>query len=84
MAGFNYSKFHYFDKSGTELMLKKTTSVRIEIINKDYSDCCSEYVLVMENPSPTTASLLKAKSGSRYKGSEVKANVYFSSGDQPL
>ena len=81
MAGFNYSKFHYFDKFGTELMLKKTTSVRIEIINKDYSDCCSEYVLVMENPSPATASLLKTKSGSRYKGSEVKANVYFSSGE---
>lgn len=81
MAAFNYSKFHFFDKSGNELMLNKTCSVKIEIVNNDYPDCYSEYMLILSDSAPINSVLSKTKSGSRYKKGTVTARVYFSNGE---
>ena len=77
MKGFNYSKFHFFDKSGTEIILKKTGDIRIVLVNESYPEFSSEYILVLSNDNVEDFTLLKTKSGSRYQNSNLKADIYF-------
>lgn len=79
---FNYSKFHFFDKSGTELMLKKSSTITIVIENPDYPSFNSTYSLVLSDPNNLTDSvLIKTKSGSRFKHQNPNAVVSLSNGE---
>lgn len=70
MGVFNYSKFHYFDKDGNELILSHKPGVRINIINDNIPEFYAEYALVKSTPDKvdpaTNSSLLQIKSGMRF------------------
>ncbi len=70
MGVFNYSKFHYFDKDGNELILSHKPGVRINIINDNIPEFYAEYALVKSTPDEvdpeTNSSLLQIKSGMRF------------------
>ena len=70
MGVFNYSKFHYFDKEGNELILSHKPCVRINIINDNIPEFYAEYALVKSTPDyvdlATNSSLLQIKSGMRF------------------
>ena len=70
MGVFNYSKFHYFDKEGNELILSHKPCVRINIINDNIPEFYAEYALVKSTPDDvdlaTNSSLLQIKSGMRF------------------
>lgn len=70
MGVFNYSKFHYFDKDGNELILSHKPCVRINIINDNIPEFYAEYALVKSTPDEvdpaTNSSLLQIKSGMRF------------------
>ena len=66
----NYSRFHYFDKDGNELILSHKPGVRINIINDNIPEFYAEYALVKSTPDEvdpeTNSSLLQIKSGMRF------------------
>lgn len=70
MGVFNYSRFHYFDKDGNELILSHKPGVRINIINDNIPEFYAEYALVKSTPDKvdpaTNSSLLQIKSGMRF------------------
>lgn len=70
MGVFNYSRFHYFDKDGHELILSHKPGVRINIINDNIPEFYAEYALVKSTPDEvdpaTNSSLLQIKSGMRF------------------
>ena len=70
MGVFNYSRFHYFDKDGHELILSHKPCVRINIINDNIPEFYAEYALVKSTPDEvdpaTNSSLLQIKSGMRF------------------
>lgn len=86
MGVFNYSRFHYFDKDGNELILSHKPGVQIKIVNENIPDLYSEYALVKSTPDDvdiaTNSSVIKIKSGMRFnidEGSTLKAQTYIDS-----
>lgn len=47
---FNYSRFHYFDKNGHELILSHHPDVKINILNETHPEFPAEYALVKSTP----------------------------------
>ena len=91
MGIFNYSRFHYFDKNGHELILSHKPGVRINIINDNIPEFYAEYALVKSTPDDvdpaTNTSLLQIKSGMRFNAEEgstfrVSTSVVDSSADE--
>lgn len=85
MGVFNYSKFHYFDKDGNELILSHKPGVRINIINDNIPEFYAEYALVKSTPDEvdpeTNSSLLQIKSGMRFNiedGTTLRVHTYVS------
>ena len=70
MRDFNYSRFHYFDKDGHEIMLNYKSNAKITVLNEKYPGFESEYAYVRGVPEGASyaysSSLLKLKSGMRY------------------
>ena len=70
MGVFNYSRFHYFDKDGHELILSHKQGVKINIINNNIPEFYAEYALVKSTPDivdpATNSSLLQIISGMRF------------------
>lgn len=70
MRDFNYSRFHYFDKDGHEIMLNYKSNAKITVLNETYPGFESEYAYVRGVPEGSSyaysSSLLKLKSGMRY------------------
>ena len=74
MGVFNYSRFHYFDKDGHELILSHKPGVRINIINDNIPEFYAEYALVKSTPDvvdpATNSSLYQIKAGMRFDAEE--------------
>ena len=74
MGVFNYSRFHYFDKNGHELILSHRPDVKIDIINDNIPEFYAEYAFVKSTPDnvdpATNSSLLQIKSGMRFNVNE--------------
>lgn len=70
MGVFNYSKFHYFDKNGNEIILKHNANIRIVVTNHDHDDMSAEYAFVNSEPGFTNiagnSSLVQIKPGARF------------------
>ena len=90
MGVFNYSRFHYFDKDGHELILSHKPGVRINIINDNIPEFYAEYALVKSTPDvvdlATNSSLHQIKAGMRFDVDEgttfrVKTSILDSSTD---
>jgi hypothetical protein len=90
MGVFNYSRFHYFDKDGHELILSHKPGVRINIINDNIPEFYAEYALVKSTPDvvdpATNSSLHQIKAGMRFDVEEgttfrVKTSILDSSTD---
>lgn len=74
MGAFNYSRFHFFDKNGHELILNKTANASFTIQNTNPAGTSSEYALVSSAPNCETLSkrynnisLFELNCGYRYK-----------------
>ena len=79
---FNYSDLHFFDKSGTELMLKHSSIIKIDVPNDDYPTCSQSYILINGGDSSyQNSSLLQTKAGSRFKQKD-KYKVILTVGDE--
>ena len=66
---FNYSRFHYFDKNGNELILSHHPDVKINILNGSHPEFPAEYALVKSTPDNDLAgnsSLLPINVGMRF------------------
>lgn len=90
MGVFNYSRFHYFDKDGHELILSHKPGVRINIINDNIPEFYAEYALVKSTPDvvdpATNSSLHQIKAGMRFDVEDgttfrVKTSILDSSTD---
>ena len=81
---FNYSRLHFFDKNGHELILSHRPNVKIDIHNDNISDFSGEYALVKSTPDSSVelsenSSLLRIKTGSRFninEGDNINTSVY--------
>ena len=90
MGVFNYSRYHYFDKDGHELILSHKPGVRINIINDNIPEFYAEYALVKSTPDvvdpATNSSLHQIKAGMRFDVEDgttfrVKTSILDSSTD---
>jgi hypothetical protein len=57
MGIFNYNRFHYFDKDGNELILKKESPVTFQLKNTNDPTSQSEYVFVRSLPDQNDSSI---------------------------
>lgn len=48
-ARFNYGKLRFFDKNGIEIMLKKTNTIKFDIINDRYPSCDAQFSLILSD-----------------------------------
>lgn len=65
---FNQSSLRFFDKSGTELMLNYTSTIKIDVINEDFSSGGVSYLLIPGGSGGfENSSVLRTKDGSRFK-----------------
>ncbi len=68
---FNQSNLRFFDKSGTELMLNYTSTIKIDVVNEDFSSGGVSYLLIPgANGTYENSSVMRVKDGSRFKQHE--------------
>lgn len=70
MGVFNYSKLHYFDKNGNELILNHYPDVRFRIYNHSHPEFPADYAFVNSTPDldniPGNSSILPISTGMRF------------------
>ena len=70
MGVFNYSKLHYFDKNGNELILNHYPDVRFSISNPSHPEFPADYAFVNSTPDlvdiPGNSSILPISTGMRF------------------
>jgi len=74
MGVFNYSRFHFFDKEGNELILNHHSNVHLKVLNSQYPEFSGEYALVKSVPGDSSlalnSSLVQLKAGMKFNMQE--------------